>query len=77
MKKELNERIRTYIHKNPVRLHMPGHKGRVNDFYLKDLTELSFNDNLLSPNDVILNLQNKISDIFNTKYSNIKPKITE
>lgn len=69
MKKELNERIRTYIHKNPVRLHMPGHKGRVNDFYLKDLTELSFNDNLLSPNDVILNLQNKISDIFNTKYS--------
>ncbi len=69
MKKELKERIHEYINKKPTRMHMPGHKGRINDFYMKDLTELSFNDNLLSPNDVILNLQNKIADIFNTKYS--------
>lgn len=71
MKNQLNENIKNYIDKNPTRLHMPGHKGRVEKeyFYKSDVTELSFNDNLLSPNDVILRLSEYIKDTFKSKKS--------
>ncbi|EDS71602.1 Orn/Lys/Arg decarboxylase, major domain protein [Anaerofustis stercorihominis DSM 17244] len=71
MKNQLNENIKNYIDKNPTRLHMPGHKGRVEKeyFYTSDVTELSFNDNLLSPNDVILRLNEYIKDTFKSKKS--------
>lgn len=73
MKKILNENVSRYVEKNPVRLHMPGHKGRSageNDYYYKDITELSsYSDNLLSPKDVILSLNQYIKEIFKSKKS--------
>ncbi|WP_294464435.1 aminotransferase class I/II-fold pyridoxal phosphate-dependent enzyme [uncultured Anaerofustis sp.] len=71
MKNELNINIKKYIDKNPVRFHMPGHKGRVEKehFYESDVTELSFNDNLLAPTEVISRLNEYIRDTFKSKKS--------
>lgn len=53
--------LNEYTMKNPVRFHMPGHKGKPYYFggeYLSgDVTELSFSDNLHIPNGVIAESQ--------------------
>ena len=65
----LNDIIREYAKKNPVRFHMPGHKGKSieNPDYSRDITELFFTDNLYAPSsetNLIYELENRISKCF-------------
>ena len=59
MKKEyIADCLANYAKSGAVRLHMPGHKGKVEgslgDAYSRDITELSFSDNLANPSGVIM-----------------------
>jgi len=61
---KLNDIIGEYANKNPVRFHMPGHKGKI---YTHDVTELFFTDNLYNPSseiNLIYELENRISKCF-------------
>ncbi|MCL2813854.1 MAG: hypothetical protein FWD23_04565, partial [Oscillospiraceae bacterium] len=65
----LNDTAENYAKRNPVRFHMPGHKGRPNGKlgYPLDLTELFFTDSLYSPSrgiNLIYALEEKISKCF-------------
>lgn len=69
-KRKLKENIETYKNSNPVRLHMPGHNGKGKEsYYGDDVTELSFSDNLLHPENVLLNLEEDIKNIYDSKHS--------
>ena len=59
----LSEIISGYAKKNPVRFHMPGHKGRPEYAldYALDVTELFFTDNLYDPSPEV-NLINSLED---------------
>ena len=75
---KLNDIIAQYTDKNPVRFHMPGHKGKNFCFeypeysgnnlsYKSDITELFFTDNLYNPDlnmGLIYDLEKRISDCF-------------
>ena len=54
--------LKNYANKNPLRFHMPGHKGNDDVFFKNvfpfDITELDFSDNLLQPTGVIAQAQN-------------------
>ena len=66
---KINDIISEYAKKNPVRFHMPGHKG---EFDVKDVTELFFTDNLYNPDlntGLIFELEKRISECF---FENIK-----
>lgn len=74
----LNDIIGEYADKNPVRFHMPGHKGKSENHidYSLDVTELFFTDNLYSPSgklNLIHELENRISKCFfnNTSISSL------
>ena len=61
---KLNVLIGEYANKNPVRFHMPGHKGKL---YTHDVTELFFTDNLYSPSreiNLIYELEDRIAKCF-------------
>ncbi|MCL2772076.1 MAG: hypothetical protein FWD71_01895 [Oscillospiraceae bacterium] len=66
----LNNIIAEYAGKNPIRFHMPGHKGQkigISLDYSTDVTELFFTDNLYSPDvnsRLILDLEERISKCF-------------
>ena len=66
----LNNIIAEYAEKNPVRFHMPGHKGKQicgSPGYSADVTELFFTDNLYNPDEnsrLILGLEERISKCF-------------
>ena len=63
----LSDIIGEYAKKNPVRFHMPGHKGRGAAL---DVTELFFTDNLYSPSretNLIYTLEERLSKCFFTK----------
>lgn len=60
----LNEQIKAYAKRNPVRFHMPGHKGVFDPL---DVTELFFTDNLYNPDEnlrIILDLEKRVSRVF-------------
>lgn len=74
--------LKRYANDKALRLHMPGHKGgtfynfndqQVCDFlsevYAYDITELSFSDNLASPNGVIKQAEDDIARILGAKKS--------
>lgn len=67
--------LEKYAEKNPVRFHMPGHKG--SEEFCKifgaaiDVTELSFSDVLSSPNGIIKEAQENIAAIFGARASYI------
>jgi len=68
---KLNDTIGEYAKKDPVRFHMPGHKGKnINGLdYSLDITELFFTDNLYHPDDqinLINSLEKRISKCFFT-----------
>ena len=70
MNKNLIDKVREFIEQDPVRFHVPSHKGRGEFEYINlahDITELSFSDNLLCPENVILNAQEEATEIFNSK----------
>ena len=67
----LNDIIGEYAKKNPVRFHVPGHKGKSENYnnpdYSLDVTELFFTDNLYNPSheiNLIYELENRISKCF-------------
>jgi len=65
----LNDIIGEYAEKNPVRFHMPGHKGKSTGSldYSIDVTELFFTDNLYNPStesNLICGLEDRISRCF-------------
>ena len=64
---ELKKSIDGYLKKNPVRMHMPGHKGRYRREYRRDITELSFSDNLSNPSGVIKRLGENIASVYDAK----------
>ena len=76
MKLHILDCIREYSDINPVRLHMPGHKG-ANIFdglfagFKEDLTELGFNDALESPSGIIQRAKIDIAEIIGAERSEI------
>lgn len=72
----LYDRLLGYAKENYYPFHMPGHKRNTDILsminpYAIDITEIEGFDNLHSPNDVILNLMNKISLIYKSSSSYI------
>lgn len=61
MKTPINDMLNKYVGQNAVRLHMPGHKGMLKGFE-RDITELSFSDNLRNPTSVIAQSQQLYAD---------------
>ena len=53
---------------NPVRLHMPAHKGKVVG-YEKDITEICGADSLFDANGIILQSENNLSSLYNSAFS--------
>ena len=81
--KKLNDVINEYAKKNPVRFHMPGHKGKseTNLDYSLDVTELYFTDNLYNPDtelNLIHDLENRIAKCFfkNTDVTDVNSLIS-
>ncbi len=67
MDKNLFQRIKEYENSEPVRFHVPSHKGRgENELHCfgMDITELDFSDNLNSPSDVIEIEEQRAAKIF-------------
>ena len=61
---ELSEQISAYAQKDPVRFHVPGHKGAFDPL---DVTELFFTDNLYAPDEslrLISGLERRAARIF-------------
>ena len=61
---KLSDEINNYAARNPIRFHVPGHKGAFNPL---DVTELFFTDNLYVPDEtlrLILDLEQRIPQIF-------------
>ncbi|MEG1706528.1 MAG: hypothetical protein RR291_03435, partial [Clostridia bacterium] len=65
----INKMLNFYCRRKCVRLHMPSHKG--NDINIlsdsKDITELSFSDNLRCPSGVIRESENNYAMLFGCK----------
>lgn len=66
---ELNTILDEYADAKPVRLHMPGHKGRFHRKNRKDITELSFSDNLMNPDGVLKRLSDYAAELYGAKKS--------
>ncbi len=65
MKTPINDMLDSYTASHAVRMHMPGHKGIVNS---RDITELSFSDNLAKPSGVIESSQKQYAHTIGAKY---------
>ena len=53
MKTPIYDFLKQYDQKNPIRLHMPGSKGKVSIPFGFDITEIDGADFLFSPNGII------------------------
>ncbi len=63
---------KNHFGKSHVSFHTPGHSGEAykgRDFFLSDVTELSYTDNLLSPTGEILELEKKLASFYNADFS--------
>jgi len=58
------EFVENYICQNPIRMHMPGHKGVGGDAYARDITEISGADSLYEASGIILESEQNASAIF-------------
>ncbi len=65
MKTPINDMLDSYTASHAVRMHMPGHKGVVNS---RDITELSFSDNLTNPSGVIALSQKEYASTIGAKH---------
>lgn len=68
MKTFISDMLNNYDKSHPIRLHMPGHKGKGEDFYGRDITELTFSDNLRTPSGVIQQSQRAYAQELNVKF---------
>ena len=65
MNKPICEFLEKYNNKNPIRLHVPGHKGKSFLGYEKfDLTEIDGADELYLPTGIIKESQDNASELF-------------
>ena len=76
MKLHIYGALKTYKSRRPLRLHMPGHKADRRSFPLfrdaaLDITELSFSDNLDSPDGIIMQAEQDIAAILGAERSHI------
>lgn len=63
---------KSHFGKSHVSFHTPGHSGEAykgRDFFLSDVTELSYTDNLLSPTGEILELEKKLASLYGTDFA--------
>jgi len=67
----IKKMLEAYCAKNPLRLHMPGHKGEALEFAAQfsrfDVTELSVTDDLCSPENAIKKAQEYYARVFDCK----------
>ena len=71
---KLSERAASYIKRNPVRFHVPSHKGRGESRYIDreyDITELDFSDNLSYPESVIREHEKRLSGLFGVRSTSV------
>lgn len=64
--------LKQYAKKHSIRLHMPGHKGRMSNKIFDsrlDITELGFSDNLRSPQGVIKQSEEICAKMYGTKHA--------
>lgn len=64
---KLTDIIHDYASLDPVRFHVPSHKGRGNANYINkafDITELSFSDNLNAPSGVLADAEAQAAELF-------------
>lgn len=61
MEKIIRSGLSTLLYGHPVRMHMPGHKGKRLRF---DITEIPGADNLHAPDGIIARAQQKIADVY-------------
>lgn len=67
METPINDFLDEYNNQNPIRLHMPGHKGiELNGFEKCDITEVFGADNLYDPDGVIAQSERNASKLFDT-----------
>ena len=66
-KTPLNDMLTKYGTANAIRLHMPAHKGVV-DGWERDVTELSFTDDLRNPQGVIATSQKQYASVVGAKH---------
>ncbi len=64
----IKNRIKKIIKDKPVRMHMPGHKGKKRNLKL-DITEIEGSDNLHNPTGIINKVQEKIASIYGSNHS--------
>ncbi len=71
----LPDALGAYAQRQVARFHMPGHKGRGMAGFMRpelsqwDITELSFSDNLHSPNTIIADAQNAYAQCYGAKHT--------
>lgn len=59
--------VQTYLEKNPVRFHMPGHKGKgILGCEIRDITEIEGADVLSVPNGILEKSQHTAAELFQT-----------
>ena len=56
--------VSAYLRKNPIRMHMPGHKGLGGDLYARDITEIPGADSLYEAEGIIRESEEHASAIF-------------
>lgn len=67
---KLNDELKQYALKNPVRFHMPGHKGRGENFRIdQDITEIYGFDKLNEPNGLLLAILQDLSKVYGSHAS--------
>lgn len=66
MKTPIYDFLKQYDQKNPIRLHMPGSKGKVSIPFGFDITEIDGSDFLFSSNGIIKESEQNASSLFNT-----------
>lgn len=73
MKTYIFDFLNQYANSEFVRLHMPGHKGKVSDLTkinnILDITEIKDADNLYNPAGIIEKSENNLSKIYKSKFS--------
>lgn len=68
----VSDTLNAYAESRPVRFHMPGHKGQLDDPILSpiapyDVTEIDGTDDLHSPCGILLRLEEKLASIYGAK----------
>ena len=68
MKTPIIDFLEKYKSSNPVRMHMPGHKGKISGTQT-DITEISGADSLFDANGIIDESENNLSALYGTNFS--------